>query len=282
MFASVSTGGGVGLPERGAVLLEADEPEARGLEDGVFGGLAMFRIWAKAGRWGRGGLSESASSCQVTQGNNLRNMEVSKNCEEKMGPKISRLRRIFAGVAALILAQAASPKLHAAEADVALPDGKKTITLVSPAGDKQVVGHVTFTKDGNGATFEVKLDAPEFQEEFLSMRPFPCLAGKKETWCHLAYPYDMKKRITASDLVDLEYALLFLFKPPAGYGIDPWNGLYFKLALAKDGALSGPVNDVNLDPLGVPPADRSARIIQASDLNPADPSTHRFSSVEIK
>ena len=199
-----------------------------------------------------------------------------------MGRIISRLGRALVACAAIVAAQLLGAAWLAAYAEPTLPDGRKTITLVSTAGDKQVVGHVTFAKDSDGATFEVKLDAPEFQEKFLSMRPFPCLAGKKETWCHLAYPYDMKKRITASDLVDLEYALLFLFKPPAGYGIDPWNGLYFKLALAKDGALAGPVNDVNLDPLGVPPADRSARVIQSSDLNPADPATHRFSSIEIK
>ena len=94
------------------------------------------------------------------------------------------------------------------------------------------------------------------------MRPFPCIAGDKETWCHLAYPYDLKKRITASDLTDLEYALLFLFKPPAGYGIDTWNGLYFKLSLADNGTISGPVHDVDFGPLGVPPEDRSARVIQ--------------------
>ena len=199
-----------------------------------------------------------------------------------MGRIISRLGRALVACSAIVATQLLGAAWHAAHAEPSLPEGRKTITLVSTAGDKQVIGHVTFVKDGDGATFEVKLDAPEFQEEFLSMRPFPCLAGQKETWCYLSYPYDLKKRITASDLVDLEYALLFLFKAPAGYGIDPWNGLYFKLALAEDGSLAGPVNDVNLDPLGVPPVDRSARIIQPSDLNPADPATHRFSSVEIK
>ena len=170
----------------------------------------------------------------------------------------------------------------AALAGPALPEGAKTITLVSHSGETLAIGHVVFKADGDGAAFEVKLDAPQFQEEFLSMRPFPCIAGEKETWCHLAYPYEIKKRITAGDLTDLEYALLFLFKPPAGYGIDTWNGLYFKLALADDGAISGPVNDVDFGPLGVPPEDRSARVIQPADLTPSDPATHRFARIEVK
>ena len=180
-------------------------------------------------------------------------------------------------IAFLAIALSACPVYAAAQ----LPDGTKTITLVSATGLRQDIGHVTFVKDGEGAAFTVALDAPQFAEEFLSMRPFPCIAGAKETWCHLAYPYDIKRRITPGELTDLEYALLFLFKPPAGYGIDPWNGLYFKMAIGDDGAITGAVHDVNLDPLGVPPKDRSARTIAATDLTPSDPATHRFARIEI-
>jgi hypothetical protein len=171
---------------------------------------------------------------------------------------------------------------NAVAAAPALPEGSKTIALISASGEKLEIGHIIFTREAEAATFVIALDAPQFAEEFLSMRPFPCLAGVKETWCHLAYPYDLARRVSAADLTDLEYALLFLFKPPAGYGIDPWNGLYFKLALADDGTISGAVHDVNLDPLGVPPADRAARLIQASDLTPSDPATHRFARIEIR
>ncbi|MEQ1718450.1 MAG: hypothetical protein ABL907_21115, partial [Hyphomicrobium sp.] len=115
-----------------------------------------------------------------------------------------------------------------------LPEGKKVISLMGTDGAVLNLGAVTFTPDGDGALFQVSLDAPQFQDAFLSMRPFRCLAGTKETWCHLQYPYETKGRITADDLVDLEYAFLFLTKAPGGYGIDAWNGLYFKLGL--DGA----------------------------------------------
>ena len=118
--------------------------------------------------------------------------------------------RVVASAGALLTW--AANAVHAAPA---LPEGSKSITLISEAGGKLDLGHIEFKKDGDGATFEVTLANPEFHDEFLSMRPFQCLGGVKEMWCHLVYPYDLKRRITADDLADLEYSLLFLFKPPA-------------------------------------------------------------------
>lgn len=163
-----------------------------------------------------------------------------------------------------------------------LPVGEKTITLVAAGGEKFTLGKVSFTRDDGGRKIKVDLNAPEFQDEFLSMRPFRCLPDKKEMWCHLAYPYDMHGKVTEDDLVDLEYSLLFLFKPPKGYGIDAWNGLYFKLALQPDGTISGPLNEVDLNVLAVPPDDRLSRPIKHFDLTEAQPDGHRFARVEIK
>jgi hypothetical protein len=184
--------------------------------------------------------------------------------------------------AAAVLAALAAAVVPAFAAGAQLPDGKKTITLISAAGDTQTIGAAIFTNDGDGRTFTITLDGPEFEDEFLSMRPFRCLKGVKETWCHVDYPYELKRRVTKDDLMDLEYALLFLFKPPAGYGISTWNGLYFKLAADVDGVISGTVHDVNLEPLGVPADDPKVRLIQAGDLSPADPETHRFARIEIR
>ncbi len=169
-----------------------------------------------------------------------------------------------------------------ASARSVLPDGRKAIALIGEGEQRVEIGTVTFTRDGDVATFDITLDASKFQDEFLSMRPFSCMPDAKQMWCHLAYPYDLKRRVTAGDLIDLEYALLFLFKPPNGYGIDPWNGLYFKMALDDAGAITGTLHDVNLDPLGTPPADRSARTIQPGDLTKSDPASRRFSRIEIK
>lgn len=163
-----------------------------------------------------------------------------------------------------------------------LPTGKAAITLVAADGARLTIGSVTFTPDGDGATVAVSLDAPEFGEEFLSMRPFRCLAGAKETWCHLAYPYTWTGRVTAGDLTDLEYALLFLFKPPAGYGIDAWNGLYFKLAVGSEGGLTGDLHEADFNVLAVPPDSSVLRPITHADLTASSPEAHRFARIEIR
>jgi hypothetical protein len=169
----------------------------------------------------------------------------------------------------------------AAAAEPMLPQGSKTISLVAADGTHQKIGHVNFTPDGDASKFDVLLDAPEFGDEFLSMRPFRCLADVKEMWCHLAYPYDLEKRITSADLTDLEYALLFLFKPPAGYGIDAWNGLYFKLALTGDGNITGKLNEADFNVLASPPEAKNLRPLADAGLTPVS-TGHRFTGIEIK
>jgi len=129
---------------------------------------------------------------------------------------------------------------------------------------------------------DAALDAPEFGDEFLSMRPFHCLSDQAEMWCHLIYPYDLRNEITADDLTDLEYHLLFIFRSPDSYGIDAWNGLYFDLSLGGDGAITGTVSEVDLNILAVPPTDPTKRPISTGDLNEVEPTAHRFASVEIR
>lgn len=186
--------------------------------------------------------------------------------------------RVFAVAANLVFAS-----FPALAADgMALPKGQKTISIVSADGTRQNIGSVTFVPAGESTTFEIEVDAPEFSDEFLSMRPFRCMSGAKEMWCYLQYPYELKRTITATDLTDLEYALLFIHKPPAGYGIDAWNGLYFNLSLADDGSISGPVNDVDLNILATPPDKTNLRPIEKSSLTPVAADAHRFGRVEIK
>lgn len=164
----------------------------------------------------------------------------------------------------------------------ALPTGEKSITLVAHDGSRQTIGRVQFTPDGEAAKIAVTLDAPEFREEFLSMRPFRCLSGPQQMWCHLAYPYSTRSRITASDLVDLEYQLMFIWRTPDRVGADAWNGLYFKLAVQPDGAISGDLHEADYNPLAVPPADAFARPIGHGDLSRAEPGRRLFDRVEIK
>ncbi len=194
------------------------------------------------------------------------------------------LRKIVRALLTLVLL-AVTPLTGFAQSAAAagpLPDGSKIITLVAHDGARQKLGSVTFTPDGNSAKISVALDAPEFKDEFLSMRPFRCLPGSKEMWCHLAYPYASKGRIAADDLTDLEYALLFLFKLPSGYGIDAWNGLYFKLSVTGSGKIEGALHEVDYNVLAVPPADGDLRPLSQTTLTPVAPAAHRFARVEIE
>lgn len=187
------------------------------------------------------------------------------------------------GILAVLVGAAAVQPVHAGEAGLA---GTKTITLVTAGGERVQVGSVDFVPDGDGARVTVKVDSAEMKDEFLSMRPFRCLRDVKEWWCHLAYPYELSRgqtgRVTAADLTDLEYSLLFIGKGPDFFGIDAWNGLYFKLALAADGSIAGQVHETDLNVLAVPPADRKARLIGAGALTAAEPGAHRFARVEIR
>jgi PQQ-dependent catabolism-associated CXXCW motif protein len=165
-----------------------------------------------------------------------------------------------------------------------LPTGTKTATLVSHDGKRLEIATVTFkpTETPGHVGFSVSLDSNVFGEEFLSMRPFQCIPDADEMWCHLSYPYESNKQISATDLQDLEYAFLFLFKPPNAYGIDAWNGLYFKLDLQPDGTLAGSVHETDMNVLAVPPEKGDLRPISHGALSEVDANTHRFARIEIK
>lgn len=191
----------------------------------------------------------------------------------------STIGRLLA-ITSLFLLLAVAVNVPPARAD--LPTGKRTVTLFAADGEKQVIGHVELTPDKNGAEAIFTLGAPEFENKFLSMRPFQCIPHAKEWWCHMEYPWNLRKRITADDLTDLEYQLLFLFKPPASFGVDAWNGLYFKLTLTDDGTLKGDLHEVDLNEIAVEPEEAFARPIAPSDLTKVNPTKHRFARIEIR
>ena len=151
-----------------------------------------------------------------------------------------------------------------------LPDGEKRIVLSSPSENIDI-GAVIFSGAGASRTVEVKLNEALFKEHFLSMRPFKCLEGAARFYCHLPYPYEWKGEITETDLTDLEYGLLFVQKAPSEYGINLWNGIYYKLTLGADGKISGALHAVDMDNLASPPAKGDFRPLTPDMLNPAAP-----------
>lgn len=162
-----------------------------------------------------------------------------------------------------------------------LPIGKRQVFLIDAEGKPQQVGEVMFDGTGESRKVQVSMDAPQFTDHFLSMRPFRCIENARQWACHLEYPYKLRKEITASDLTDLEYQLLFIGKKPSEFGINAWNGLYYKLALQADGKLVGVLHEADFNVLAVPPDKDYARPIADAQLSPAS-STPRYVRVEIR
>lgn len=147
------------------------------------------------------------------------------------------------------------------------------IILHGADGTRVDIGSLHTTPAEHGYTYRVELDSARFQDEFLSMRPFRCLAGPQGKLCHLPYPYDIRRHISATDLVDLEYDLLFLRQSPGEYGINAWNGLYYRLAPGPTG-LQGTLHEVDLNVLAVPPPAGERRPIRPAQLNATDAADH--------
>jgi hypothetical protein len=153
--------------------------------------------------------------------------------------------------AAIFLAIVSTPAL----AD--LPSGERKIIL-SSASEKIEVGTASFEGTGDTRKISVTMKEELFEDHFLSMRPFKCLEGAK-FYCHLHYPYEWKGEISSTDLTDLEYALLFVQKEPTAYGINLWNGIYYRLTLDASGKITGVLNEVDMDNLASPPASGNFR-----------------------
>ncbi len=157
---------------------------------------------------------------------------------------------------------------------------EKTISFVDKKGERVPIGTVRLTKTDAGEKINVTLSYKGFSNHFLNMFPFKCLEGKQ--WlCHLPYPHKTKGVITKDNLMDLEYALLFLHKNPAEYGIDFWNGVYYKLTRNEDGSFKGVMMETDMNELAIPP-EPYGRPIGGADLVEATPKDHRFPTLEIK
>jgi hypothetical protein len=166
---------------------------------------------------------------------------------------------------------------------ITLALGSLALGVLAPAADAET--RRVFLEDIDGmrmeiATLEIQdsgsyavvmADAP-FTDHFLSMRPFKCLEGPEKHWCHVPYPYEIERNI-ATDLTDLEYDFLFVWKEANEYGINMWNGVYYRLD-AGDGTLTGQLHEMDMDSLSAPPEAGNMRPVKASDLHESDPESH--------
>lgn len=146
---------------------------------------------------------------------------------------------------------------------------EKRVYLEEANGDRLEIA--TLELDETGGYSVTMLDR-NFSEHFLSMRPFKCLEGPSKHWCHVPYPYPLARNISA-DLTDLEYDFLFLWKDSGEYGINLWNGIYYKLA-DENGTITGELHEMDMNILASPPQDGDLRPIRSQDLHIADPDSH--------
>ncbi|MDO8346763.1 MAG: hypothetical protein Q7S85_02590 [Rugosibacter sp.] len=154
------------------------------------------------------------------------------------------------------------------------------VSLEDSSGRHVRIGTLTMTPVAGGWSYRLDMNRSHFEERFLSMRPFICLEGPVYSLCHLSYPYPLERRITKTDLVDLEYDLLFIQKRTAEYGIDAHKGVYYRLTWNND-RIEGRVYETDLDKLAVPPEAGVKRPIAAQDLYEADAGRHAWPKIVI-
>lgn len=159
--------------------------------------------------------------------------------------------------------------------------GHKSIYLVAGENERIEVATVTFSGAGDNARYAISWHDDKFDDYFLSMRPFKCLAGTEKLWCRVPYPYANGRAVSAGDLTDLEYDLLFLWKGAGEYGIDMWNGVYYRLAVEGQRIIGG-LHEVDMDILSAPPDDGNLRPITPADLEEGDPDSHWLPKIVIE
>ncbi|SFR45886.1 hypothetical protein [Litoreibacter janthinus] len=159
------------------------------------------------------------------------------------------------------------------------------LTMIAAAGAAAADVRTVFleTNDGQriqiatldqreGGAYSVHMNDAAFSDHFLSMRPFKCLEGPDKNWCHVPYPYEIERDISG-DLVDMEYDFLFVWKAANDYGINMWNGVYYKIE-AQGSRFVGVLHEMDMDLLSAPPAAGELRPLSPKDIHPSDADSH--------
>ncbi|WP_146344389.1 hypothetical protein [Falsiphaeobacter marinintestinus] len=170
--------------------------------------------------------------------------------------------------------------LGAVSAQAGALEGNRTIALEDAQGTRTVIGSVSFMPTDSGIAYEIAAEDAVYANHFLSMRPFKCLESPEKHWCYVPYPYEIRRVVTPDDLTDLEYDLLFLWKGATEYGINMWNGVYYKLEVDGD-RLVGQLHEMDMNLLSAPPPAGELRPLSEGDLHESDPDSHWLPVVVI-
>ena len=173
--------------------------------------------------------------------------------------------------------------LAASLAPAAAAPAQPSLQILARLGDgsQLPLGTLTLAADGDHQAIDVDLDPAVFSEHFLSMRPFKCLEGPAEVVCHLPYPYAINDRISATDLADLEYRLLFIYKTPEQFHAEFFNGLYFRIR-PEGGGFVSEAFEVDMNLLMTPPEAGNLRPIRSADLVPIEDNGHWLQGLEFR
>ncbi|WP_298850100.1 hypothetical protein [uncultured Ruegeria sp.] len=87
--------------------------------------------------------------------------------------------------------------------------------------------------------------------------------------------------MSADDLTDLEYDLLFIHTGATEYGIDMWIGIYYQLQTDGDRPV-GQLHEMDMGLLAVPPAEGDLRPVTDKDIHEADPDSHWLPQLVIE
>ena len=157
--------------------------------------------------------------------------------------------------------------------------GSRQISLEGPGGEVLTIGTIELVAAATGTDFKLEMDDTKFSDQFLSMRPFKCIDGDTMV-CRLEYPYTKGNTYRPEAPYDLEYEFLFIVRSPTEYGIDPYNGRYFRISREGD-ELVGKVYAVDLNLLAVPPEDGVLYPLTEDLLDELEPESERFSILRI-
>lgn len=186
--------------------------------------------------------------------------------------RFSVLSSLSCAVAAVTLATSvlASPSL----------EGEKHVYLLDKQGNEYPIGSVHFMAADSGSKYSLHMEHERFKDFFLSMKEMKCLEGP-ELMCHLAYPYDQPRTVTEQELGWLSHDLLFMYKQPAEFGANFWNGVYYQLRI-EDGVIKGNAQAVDLNMLASPPDDLSVLPFGKWDREELEPKNRWLPFIEIR
>jgi len=158
--------------------------------------------------------------------------------------------------------------------------GRKQVYLQKTNGELVQFADVVFNQTDAGLEYQVTIVDKPFDNQFLSMRPFQCIMGDVQVMCHLPYPYTKKSLVLDKDLSSLSLDLLFLHKSSSEYGINLWNGIYYKLELIDD-VIVGTAFEVDMNMIASPPENANSPFAD-DEIFEVDVSNYVYPKIIIK